>query len=201
VIPRYYPQVPPREKVGLAPLVAVGLVVWMLAHHGLIDLSDLRDLGRDLGKVPNHTHHAPHAKRHNDGAATAPPPASAPGSGGRLSPASIYAYARRAGFTPAEARVATAIAMAESGGRPRAHNPVPPDDSYCLMQVNMLGALGPERRARFHLRSNSDLYDPATCMRAAYSISGGGSSWQPWTTYTRGSYRSYLALSDQLGRG
>jgi hypothetical protein len=194
VIPRYYPQVPPREKVGLAPLVAVGLVVWMLGHHGLIDLSDLRD----LGKVPNHaTHH--HAKRHAD-ATPAPAPAPAT-SGARLSPASIYAYARRAGFTPAEARVATAIALAESGGHPRAHNPVPPDDSYCLMQVNMLGALGPERRARFHLRSNSDLYDPAVCMRAAYSISGGGSSWQPWTTYTRGSYQSYLALSNQLGRG
>jgi hypothetical protein len=189
VIPRYYPQVPPREKVGLMPLVAIGLVVWMLGHHGVIDLSDLSG----LGKVPNHTHHA---KRQH---VAAPPPAPAP-SDGRLSPASIYAYARRAGFTPSEARVATAIALAESGGRPGAHNPVPPDDSYCLMQVNMLGALGPERRARFNLRSNSDLYDPAVCMRAAYSISGGGSSWQPWTTYTRGSYRQYLALSDQARR-
>jgi hypothetical protein len=197
VIPRYYPQVPPREKVGLMPLLAVGLVAWLLVHHGVVDLSDLRE----LGKVPNHTHHAkPKTLYVIQGS---PPPAVriTATSGGRLPPASIYAYARHAGFTAPQARVATAIALAESGGRPRAHNPVPPDDSYCLMQVNMLGPLGPERRARFHLRSNSDLYDPATCMRAAYSISAGGSSWQPWTTYTRGSYRSYPALSDQQGRG
>jgi len=192
VIPRYYPQVPPREKVGLAPLVAIAFVVYLLGHHGIIDLSDLSD----LGKAPNHTHHA---KRH--AAATPPPAPSGEGGAGRLSPAAIYAYARGAGFTPGQARTATAIALAESDGRPRAHNPVPPDDSYCLMQVNMLGQLGPERRARFHLRSNSDLYDPAVCMRAAYAISGGGSTWQPWTTYTRGSYLRYFARAHQARGG
>lgn len=125
------------------------------------------------------------------------PPLVLPGSAARLAPEQIYAYSRRAGFSPDEAVTATAIALAESAGRPRAHNPTPPDDSYCLMQINMLGPLGPARRARFHLRANTDLYDPATCMRVAYGVSAGGSNWQPWTTYTRGTYRQHLSRSYQ----
>jgi hypothetical protein len=129
------------------------------------------------------------------------PPLVLPGSAARLTPERIYAYGRRAGFSPDEAVTATAIALAESGGRPRAHNPNPPDDSYCLMQVNMLGPLGPARRAAYHLHSNTDLYDPATCMRVAYGISAGGSDWGPWTTYARGTYRQHLSRSYQAGRG
>jgi hypothetical protein len=127
----------------------------------------------------------------------ATPPLVLPGSAARLAPERIYGYARRAGFSPEESVTATAIALAESGGRPRAHNPTPPDDSYCLMQVNMLGPLGPDRRARYRLRRNEDLYDPATCMRVSYGISAGGSDWRPWTTWTRGTYRRYLDLAHQ----
>jgi hypothetical protein len=125
-----------------------------------------------------------------------------PGSAGRLSPARIYAYARGARFSPDESVTATAIALAESAGRPHAHNPTPPDDSYCLMQVNMLGDLGPARRAAYRLERNEDLYDPPTCMRVAYGISAGGSDWTPWATYTRGTYRQYLptARAAQGGR-
>jgi Lysozyme like domain len=122
----------------------------------------------------------------------AAPPLVLPGSATRLAPERIYTYARGAGFSPEESVIATAIALAESGGRPGAHNPTPPDDSYCLMQVNMLGDLGPARRARYRLRANTDLYDPATCMRVAYGISAGGANWRPWTTYTRGSYLRFL---------
>jgi hypothetical protein len=140
---------------------------------------------------------------HHPGGARAPaplakvaaPPLVLPGSAARLTPERIYAYARGAGFDPDESVTAVAVALAESAGRPRAHNPHPPDDSYCLMQVNMLGDLGPERRARFGLRSNADLYDPRTCMRVAYSISAGGSSWRPWTTYTRGTYLRFLPVA------
>jgi Lysozyme like domain len=96
---------------------------------------------------------------------------------------------------------ATAIALAESGGRPRAHNPNPPDDSYCLMQVNMLGPLGPARRARFHLRRNTDLYDPGTCMRVSYGISAAGSDWSPWTTYMRGTYLRFLPTARRAQGG
>jgi hypothetical protein len=150
----------------------------------------------DAATPPHHT-----AKRPAPLAKKATPPLVLPRSAARLAPERIYTYSRGAGFSPEQAVTATAIALAESDGRPRAHNPTPPDNSYCLMQINMLGRLGPQRRARFRLRSNTDLYDPATCMRVAYAISAGGSDWTPWTTYTRGTYRQYLARSYQAGRG
>lgn len=84
---------------------------------------------------------------------------------------------------PIQLARAGAIAMAESSGNPRAHNAVPPDDSYGLWQINMLGALGPERRARYQLASNDALYDPATNARVMFGISGGGTNWRPWSTY------------------
>jgi hypothetical protein len=118
-----------------------------------------------------------------------------PGSGARMGTGAIYATARRAGFTPERAAIATAIAMAESGGQPRAHNPRPPDNSYGLMQINMHGDLGPERRARYHLRRNADLYDPLTCMRVAWRLSAHGTDWSPWATYTHGNYRKFLAAA------
>jgi hypothetical protein len=185
VIPRGYPQVPVRTKLGLAPGAALVFALYVLGQHGVINFR------LDAGP-PTH----PGARD-----ASSAPPLVLPGSAARLAPARIYAYGRRAGFSPDEAVTATAIALAESGGRPRAHNPNPPDDSYCLMQVNMLGPLGPARRATYHLRSNADLYDPATCMRVAYGISAGGSNWQPWTTYTSGAYRQHLARAYQAGRG
>jgi hypothetical protein len=152
----------------------------------------------DAATPPHH-----HQAKHSSGplAKETTPPLVLPGSAAPLAPERIYAYSRGAGFSPEQAVTATAIALAESGGRPRAHNPTPPDDSYCLMQINMLGPLGPARRARYRLRSNTDLYDPATCMRVAYAISAAGSNWRPWTTYTHGTYRQYLTRAYQAGRG
>ena len=109
-----------------------------------------------------------------------------------LTQTEIQALARSAGFSATAAPIASAIAMAESGGYTAAHNPKPPDDSYGLWQINMLGKLGPERRRFFGLQSNSDLFDPATNARAAYAISSQGRSFTPWTTYTHGTYRKYL---------
>lgn len=84
---------------------------------------------------------------------------------------------------PIQLARAGAVAMAESSGNPRAHNAVPPDDSYGLWQINMLGSLGPDRRARYQLASNDALYDPATNARVMFGISGGGTNWKPWSTY------------------
>lgn len=109
-----------------------------------------------------------------------------------MTQAEIQALARAAGFSQQAAPIASAIAIAESSGNPRAFNPKPPDLSYGLWQINMIGRLGPERRARFGLRSNEDLFDPATNARAAYVISSRGSNFRPWTTYTSGAYKRYL---------
>jgi hypothetical protein len=122
-------------------------------------------------------------------------------SGSRLTPAAIYQIARSAGFSSITAIVATAVALAESGGNPRAHNPVPPDDSYGLWQINMIGAMGPERRAAFGLSSNEQLYDPLTNARAAYAISHGGTNFRPWTTFTSGAYLSHLGVAKAAANG
>jgi hypothetical protein len=117
-----------------------------------------------------------------------------------LSAGQIAAYAYRAGFRGRALTVATAVALAESGGRPRAHNPVPPDNSYGLWQINMLGALGPERRRAFDLNGNSQLFDPMVNARAAFAISRQGRSFGPWTTYTSGAYRRFLGPAQQASR-
>ncbi len=116
----------------------------------------------------------------------------------RLSPAQIAEYAHDAGFRGQDLTVAVAVAMAESAGDPRAHNPVPPDNSYGLWQINMIGSLGPARRDEFDLDSNRELFDPAENAKAAWAISGHGDSFRPWTTYTSGAYKQYL---DDARRG
>jgi hypothetical protein len=115
-----------------------------------------------------------------------------------LSPAQIAEYAHQAGFRGQDLTVAVAVAMAESAGNTRAHNAVPPDNSYGLWQINMIGSLGPARRDQFDLDSNRELFDPAENAKAAWAISGHGESFRPWTTYTSGAYKKFL---DDARRG
>jgi len=90
-----------------------------------------------------------------------------------MSPEEIYSVARSVGFPPEVATSMVAIAWRESGGNPNAFNGKPPDMSYGLWQINMLGSLGPARRAQFGLSSNEELFDPYTNARAAYAIWNG----------------------------
>jgi hypothetical protein len=106
----------------------------------------------------------------------------------KLSADEIASYAAGAGFKGEEIKTAVAIALAESGGNTQAHNSKPPDDSYGLWQINMLGSMGPARRKQFGIKSNDELFDPATNARAAYMIYK-GSGWKAWTTYTRETYK------------
>lgn len=85
----------------------------------------------------------------------------------------IYQTARNAGFPPNTAITMTAIALRESGGNPMAYNGTPPDDSFGLWQINMLGSLGTARLQQFGLSDPSQLFDPDTNARAAYQIWGG----------------------------
>lgn len=100
----------------------------------------------------------------------------------------------QAGGSPAVAPVAAAIALAESGGNPNAHNgnSGTGDDSYGLWQINMIGGMGPSRRSQFGIGSNTQLFDPLTNAKAAVMVSGGGTSFGPWTTFTHGTYKQYL---------
>jgi hypothetical protein len=100
--------------------------------------------------------------------------------------------AANAGFTGDGLKTIVAIGGAESGWNPVAHNAKPPDDSYGVWQINMLGSLGPARRAQFGLKRNEDLYDPQVNARAAWALSNHGTNFAPWSTYTNGAYKKYL---------
>lgn len=94
-------------------------------------------------------------------------------SAGWLSAGDLYQLALSAGFPPDTAVKMAAIALRESGGNPAAFNGVPPDESYGLWQINMLGSLGDRRLKLFGLTSKAQLFDPATNARAAYLTWGG----------------------------
>ncbi|MFD5826096.1 type VII secretion target [Lentzea sp. NPDC060358] len=119
----------------------------------------------------------------------------------RLSPEQIAQHARAAGFEGQGLTIAVAVALAESGGDPRAHNARPPDDSYGLWQINMLGAMGPERRRQHGLDSNRELFDSRVNAEVANALSQDGKSWTPWSTYTNGAYRKYLDVARRAAQG
>ena len=113
--------------------------------------------------------------------------------GGQLNVGTLVGLAKAAGFSDRDAQIMAAIAMAESGGRSGAFNgnAATGDKSYGLWQVNMLGAMGPERRRQFGISNNAQLFDPATNANAArqvYQSQGFGA----WSVYRSGAYRQFL---------
>jgi len=125
----------------------------------------------------------------------------APGSvaGGQLTVEQLVGLAKGAGFSENEAVIMAAIALGESGGNSNRTNFVPPDKSYGLWQINMIGGLGPARLKEFGLSSESQLLDPVTNAKAAYAIrkSQGLSA---WTVYKAGTYKNFLRQA-QAARG
>lgn len=120
------------------------------------------------------------------GAAPTVTPAGMPTSG-RLSIDDIARLALSVGLTRDQAAMATAIAMRESGGNLAAHNPVPPDDSYGLWQINRLAHPG---------YSPAELVTAEGNARAMLAISLHGTNWRPWSTY-RGMPAGTLAAARQ----
>ena len=113
--------------------------------------------------------------------------------GRTLSTIEIAQGLRNAGFPEDLIPTMTAVTLAESSGNPYAHNPNrnTGDNSYGLLQINMIDGMGPERRAEFGIGSNEALFDPATNFRAAkqiYDQQGIGA----WGAYTNGSYKRFM---------
>jgi hypothetical protein len=96
--------------------------------------------------------------------------------------------AHDAGVKNKDLETAVAVAYGESHYDPRAenqnHKSGGTDDSYGLWQINMLGALGPDRLAKYGLDSNSDLFDPKVNAEIMYDMSHGGTNFKPWGAYT-----------------
>lgn len=111
-----------------------------------------------------------------------------------LSPSQIAQVAREAGLPESKIPTAVAIALAESSGRTNAHNPnrLTGDNSYGLWQINMLDKMGPERRKRFGISSNEELFNPLVNAKAMVAMSNGGTNWRPWSTYNTGAHLIYM---------
>jgi len=111
-----------------------------------------------------------------------------------LSVSEIRGYAQQAGFTGADIDIAAAVALAESGGNPKAHSSPSQtrDDSYGLWQINMIGSMGPDRRKKFGISSNDQLYDPAVNAKAAYIVFKEQGWARGWTTYGTTKYDDFL---------
>jgi hypothetical protein len=117
-----------------------------------------------------------------------------------LSDAELIEVLYNAGFRSDRLKTAFAVAKAESSGRPKAYNPPSNktgDDSYGIFQINMIGNLGPDRRQRYDLERDEDLFDPQRNARVAFEMSNKGKDWGAWTTYTKGAYKQFLKDADK----
>jgi hypothetical protein len=108
----------------------------------------------------------------------------------------MYSLAIAQGLTPARARIAAAVGMAESKGDPNAHNTnaATGDNSYGLWQINMLGDLAPERLILFGIKSGNELFDPQTNAKAMRILSANGADFSPWSAYNHGTYKEFLNM-------
>jgi hypothetical protein len=90
------------------------------------------------------------------------------------------------GFKGKDLVVAWAIAKKESNGRPLAFNGnhKTGDSSYGVFQINMIDSLGPDRRDKFDLDSNAELFNPVKNAEIAYYMSRGGEDWSSWKGIT-----------------
>lgn len=114
-----------------------------------------------------------------------------------LSPLELKELLTLAGFEGKALKMAWAIVMKESGGRPMAHNgnARTGDNSYGLFQINMIGGLGEDRRIKFDLKQNAELFNPLKNAEIAHHMSGGGDDFGAWglgeNAYNGGKVGSY----------
>jgi hypothetical protein len=97
------------------------------------------------------------------------------------------------GFEGKALRSACAVAKAESNGRPLAFNgnKKTGDNSYGVFQINMIGELGPDRRDKFDLNSNAELFNPVTNAEITLHMTKGGKDWSSWTSINGDRYQEW----------
>jgi hypothetical protein len=101
--------------------------------------------------------------------------------GGAMDPQVLAKMLYKRGFRGKHLINMLAISGRESAWTPTAHNGKPPDNSYGLFQINMLGKLGPDRLKKFNISNYDQLFDPETNVKAAWILSGGKSeNLSPW---------------------
>jgi hypothetical protein len=91
------------------------------------------------------------------------------------------------GLSGEPARIAVAVALAESSGRTDAIGDG--GASIGLWQIHM------PSHPRF---TKGELLTPGGNARAMMAVSGGGANWRPWTMYRNGTYKQYLDPAGSL---
>lgn len=110
------------------------------------------------------------------------------------------------GFEGQDLKEAWAIAKKESNGRPLAFNgnSLTGDNSYGIFQINMINTLGDDRRTKFDLEHNADLFNPVKNAQIAKHMSNGGLDWSSWhigkDAYTSTSGKHYAKFKEWLGK-
>jgi hypothetical protein len=103
----------------------------------------------------------------------------------KLSDTELVDLLSAVGFEGKALKVAYAVAKKESNGRPLAHNGdvSTGDNSYGMFQINMLGSLGEDRREKFDLKTNKELFDPVVNAEITFYMTNGGKDWSSWKVY------------------
>lgn len=115
-----------------------------------------------------------------------------------LSIEEVARVALTSGWSGRAAVIATAIAMGESGGRTDARGDTtiqtgtwgPSIGLWQIRSIKSQRGTGGERDELANL-------DPFVNGKHAYSISGGGSNWRPWSVYTSGRYLTFMAQAEK----
>lgn len=86
------------------------------------------------------------------------------------------------GFEGRALKVAWAVVKKESNGRPLAFNgnKRTGDSSYGIFQINMIGGLGVDRREKYDLKTNTELFNPVVNAEIAFHMSNQGENWTSW---------------------
>jgi len=111
-----------------------------------------------------------------------------------LTDSQLVELLKAVGFKGKALKTAWAVAKAESNGRPFAFNgnTNTGDSSYGIFQINMLGTLGPDRRDRFEIDLNAELFSPVTNAEIVYHMTKGGVDWSSWSSFNKGAHYKWL---------
>ena len=111
-----------------------------------------------------------------------------------LTDSQLVELLKAVGFKGQGLKTAWAVAKAESNGRPFAFNgnTKTGDSSYGIFQINMLGTLGPDRRDKFELDLNAELFSPVRNAEIVFYMTKGGTDWSSWSSYKKGAVHKWL---------
>ncbi len=118
-----------------------------------------------------------------------------------MTPEQIARVAYRAGFRGNALETAVAVALAESRGNPTAIGDEKLRDakwgpSVGLWQIRSLNADKGKGTDRDQLANDN----PLNNARAAWSVSSKGTSFQPWTMFTNGEYKTHLDAAQKASK-